>query len=109
MTAICRSYFDPLLLAAVLRWCKPDEVWWGADSVGAVVQETVARFDHDDAGRRILLGELVLAGIMGKVPRDGLDPLAQMALLEAEPLPPGDVKAALTWGAAVIQHAIASP
>ena len=29
--SIGRSYFDGLIIACMLRWCAPSEVWWGKD------------------------------------------------------------------------------
>ncbi len=68
MVAILRSYFDPLIIAAVLRWVQPNEVWWGADGrEGAnAIRETLAR--ATDADRKLLIPELLLAGAQGKLP-----------------------------------------
>ncbi len=69
MSAIVRSYFDALILAAVLRWLKPAEAWWGEDEV-----ETKASVDQmlnrtsDLSQRAILVAELCLATAQGKVP-----------------------------------------
>lgn len=110
MPSIFRLYFDPLLLAAVLRWCKPDELWWGAaNGVSAVLQETVARFEHDDDGRRILVAELLLAAIMGKLPAIGYGALSTMARHESDGLENGDTRSALTWGASVLDRAGSKP
>ncbi len=108
MTAISRSYFDPLLLASIIRWCRPDEAWWGReDMVSAVLQETLARFDHDHDGQNTLLAEMLLGAIMGKIPGSGLRTLADAGRHFSESLPEGDVRSALEWGSVVVSRAAA--
>jgi hypothetical protein len=72
MPAIVRSYYDPMILAAVLRWLQPYEAWWGFEtgeerSVVALMLER-ATTDH----KLILTPELLLAGAQGKLNRPGI-------------------------------------
>jgi hypothetical protein len=32
MPAIARSYYDPMILSAILRWLQPHEAWWGTQA-----------------------------------------------------------------------------
>lgn len=68
LPAILRSYFDPLILAALLRWLEPHEAWWGArpEDAANVIAEAYVRATESD--RKILLPELLLAAAQGKVP-----------------------------------------
>lgn len=72
MPAIVRSYYDPMILAAVLRWLQPHEAWWGVDvnDEGTVVKSMLARATSND--HLILLPELLLAGAQGKLNRPGI-------------------------------------
>jgi hypothetical protein len=82
--AITRSYYDPLILAAMLRWLLPYEQWWGAalpyearpaeskpvdrvEGTATIVGELLWRADPEQ--RRILIPELLLAYALGKVPQ----------------------------------------
>jgi hypothetical protein len=101
--AITRSYYDPLILASVLRWLKPAELWWGEDpeEAGATVSEILERATPDQSG--MLVSELLLAGALGKVPPSGLS----AALAKAEAVLPGadaDVAAAVLLGIALIER-----
>jgi hypothetical protein len=67
LAAIFRSYYDPLLVAAILRWLRPHEAWWGwqwSDSERAV-SHLVGRMPLDL--RRIVVAELLLAASQGKL------------------------------------------
>ena len=68
LPAVLRSYFDPLIIAALLRWLEPHEAWWGArpEEAANVIAEAFARATEGD--RKILLPELLLAAAQGKVP-----------------------------------------
>jgi hypothetical protein len=82
--AIMRSYYDPLILSAMLRWLLPYEQWWGAalpyeakqgrqepmdrvEGSATVVGELLWRADPEQ--RRILIPEILLAYAQGKVPQ----------------------------------------
>lgn len=73
MPAILRSYFDPPIIAAILRWLRPHEAWWGSrtEDSANVLAEVLARATDQD--RKLLLPELLLAAALGKVPREGTD------------------------------------
>jgi len=68
LPAILRSYFDPLIIASLLRWLEPHEAWWGTrpEEAEAVMAEASARATEGD--RKILLPELLLAAAQGKIP-----------------------------------------
>lgn len=68
MPAICISYYDPLIIACVLRWVQPHEVWWGRRNtdVEHSLRTLVHRATNED--KMILLPELLLAVHEGKVP-----------------------------------------
>jgi hypothetical protein len=95
MPAIARSYYDPLILASVLRWLQPHEIYWGntPDASERVITEILARAEH--ASKRALLilsAELGLAAALGKVP----DPGAQVVFARVDALlnqtdSPGDL------------------
>ncbi|WP_419554651.1 hypothetical protein [Candidatus Poriferisodalis sp.] len=67
--AVFRSYYDPFIVASVLRWLQPEECWWGreVDASVQVVRELLNSYSsqHD---RRLIIGELLLAAALGKVP-----------------------------------------
>jgi hypothetical protein len=79
MPAILRSYFDPPIVAAVLRWLEPHEAWWGVRSEDAahVLAEALAR--ADDTDRKLLLPEFLLSAALGKVPEAGIALLVAQA------------------------------
>lgn len=86
LPAILRSYFDPLIIAALLRWLEPYEAWWGARPEDAenALAEAYAR--ATDADQRILLPELLLAAAQGKIPSGAHDWLRATAKLWREAL-----------------------
>jgi hypothetical protein len=74
MPAIARSYYDPLILSAVLRWLQPHEAWWGFEprAEAQAVHELIARAQAASGHLRILLPELLLAAAQGKLNRAGI-------------------------------------
>ena len=79
MPAILRSYFDAPIVASILRWVNPHEVWWGdrpEDAVN-VLAESFARADPDDL--KVLLPEYLLAAALGKVSKSGSEWLVAVA------------------------------
>lgn len=67
---VLRSYFDGLIHACILRWCEPQEAWWGPDSSDCcdlLQQLESLNFDFD-----LLLPELLLAGAQEKLPEEGV-------------------------------------
>ena len=65
---VLRSYFDGLIHASVLRWCDPQEAWWGANSSDCcdfLLELEGVDFDFD-----LLLPELLLAGAQEKLPEE---------------------------------------
>ena len=67
---VLRSYFDGLIHACILRWCEPQEAWWGpnsSDCCNLLQQLEGQDFDFD-----LLLPELLLAGAQEKLPEEGV-------------------------------------
>jgi hypothetical protein len=73
MPAILRSYFDPPIVASILRWLRPHEAWWGErpEDSANVIAEALARATDED--RKLLLPEILLAAALGKVPKQGIE------------------------------------
>lgn len=71
LPAIARSYYDPMILSAVLRWLQPHEAWWGtqAGEERSVVQAILNRATLEH--QLILVPELLLAAAQGKLNRPG--------------------------------------
>jgi len=67
LAGIARSYYDPLILAATLRWLYAHESWWGWRSIEAerLIAALLERATCED--REILVPELLLAYAQGKV------------------------------------------
>ena len=70
MPALLRSYYDPLLIAAMLRWMEASEIWWGDQALGAVTALLSRGTEEDEA---VLLPELLLAAAHGKIPEDAAE------------------------------------
>ena len=68
MPAILRSYYDPLILAAMIRWLQPAEMWWGKSSNAEceALRATLERSTNADLA--VLVPELLLAAAQGKIP-----------------------------------------
>lgn len=79
--SISRSYYDGLLVAAMLRWCKPGEVYWGGtpDEERKHIDEMMSRTTAD-ADERVLYPELLLAALQGKIPRKCVSAIAVEAM-----------------------------
>lgn len=79
MPAIVSSYYDALIIACMLRWLEPHEVWWGRreseaeQTVHAILQRAT------DEDLYILLPEMLLAVHQGKIPPRGARPLINHA------------------------------
>lgn len=77
VSAIVRSYYDPIIIACIFRWLRPGELWWGGTSIGA--KNEVAEIVHRGGdGTVLLVSELLVAASMGKLP------LAAKAQLRAD-------------------------
>jgi hypothetical protein len=72
MPAILRSYYDPMILAAVLRWLQPHEAWWGLELAdeGVAVESLLSHVPL--AHQLILVPEILLAAAQGKLNRPGI-------------------------------------
>ena len=103
MAAMVRSYYDPLILAAFLRWMQPHEVWWGWQGAEArtTMQHMLGRSQPEQLW--ILVPELLLAAAQGKLIKPGVDVLkAYVETLKRTETTPGHVRAALDIGEAVL-------
>jgi hypothetical protein len=69
LDAITRSYYDPMILSAVLRWLEPQEAWWGwrVEEARGIVAQMLVRL-AEDRDLVILTSELLLAAQQGKLP-----------------------------------------
>lgn len=70
MPALLRSYYDVLLLATMLRWMEPAEIWWGDQAVTSITAMIDRATMEDQA---VLLPELLLAAAHGKVPAEAAE------------------------------------
>jgi hypothetical protein len=99
LSAIVRSYYDPLILSAILRWLRPHEAFWGYQLYEAetTVMEMLGRAPAED--RRVLIPELLLAAAQGKVTRPGVlaARACAQAMLDGDDLS-DEAKAALQLG-----------
>lgn len=70
LPAIFRSYYDPLIVASVLRWIRPTEAWWGdsPDNAEFVVQDLLIRANGLPSIEAMLVAELLVAAALGKLP-----------------------------------------
>ena len=67
---VLRSYFDGLIHACILRWCEPQEAWWGSDSSDC--RDLLQQLEGQDFDFDLLLPELLLAGAQEKLPEEGV-------------------------------------
>ena len=58
---VLRSYFDGLIHACILRWCEPQEAWWGPDSSDCC--DLLQQLEGQDFDFDLLLPELLLAAL----------------------------------------------
>ena len=72
--AIFASYFDCLIVCSILRWLEKEECWWGREvgRSGDVI-ESLLNQHTNLAERVVILGELLLASVMGKIPNKAID------------------------------------
>ena len=72
MGRIVRSYFDAVIICSMLRWLQPGELWWGAErnDEGSVRDSVAFLLDQaaDEKEQVLLVPELLLATVQGKVP-----------------------------------------
>lgn len=75
---VLRSYFDGLIHACILRWCEPQEAWWGPDSSSDCCN-LLQQLEGQDFHFNLLLPELLLAGAQEKLPEEGVAQVADSA------------------------------
>lgn len=88
LAGIGRSYYDPLILAAVLRWLNAHESWWGWRAIEAqrLIGALLERAPAED--QEVLIPELLLAYAQGKVPTAAMETIltrAEQMQFGAEP------------------------
>ncbi len=72
--AVFGSYFDFMIVCSILRWLEKEECWWGREITRSddVIQNLLKQYTNE-AERAVVLGELLLAAAMGKVPRKAIE------------------------------------
>jgi hypothetical protein len=102
MHAIFRSYYDPIIVACILRWLRSTEVWWGdnARDSGTVLTNAIRRTNEKD--QVTLVSELLLAAAQAKIPTELHEQLVEYATLLAESVGEG-VDAPLQLGIALVE------
>ena len=80
---VLTSYFDGLIHACVLRWCEPQEVWWGPDSRDCC--DFLLRFESMDFDFDWLLPELLLACAQEKLPEEAAAQVLAIATGRGDP------------------------
>ena len=72
--AIFGSYFDFMIVCSILRWLEKEECWWGREiSRSDDVIESLLKQYTNRIERAVVLGELLLAAAMGKVPNKAVE------------------------------------
>jgi len=82
VSAIVRSYYDPLILVSMLRWFRRDELWWGddAEQQKSCALEVLRRSQQPDI--EMLVCELLLAAAEAKLPAPARLVIQQEALTQ---------------------------
>lgn len=92
MRAIVRSYYDPLIIAAIFRWLRPWEADWGDEygsSASSVIGELLARVKETQPEQlHVLLPELLIAAALGKIDSTARDDIVAEATRLLETLDP---------------------
>ncbi|WP_420445935.1 hypothetical protein [Candidatus Poriferisodalis sp.] len=81
---IVRSYFDAIIVCALLRWMHPGELWWEGDanepeSARDSVAFLIDQAQGEPSEQVLLLPELLLATALGKVPSTARDLVCERA------------------------------
>jgi hypothetical protein len=103
MPAVVRSYYDPIILACILRWLEPRELWWGANDHEATLAVTILIERADELAVRKLLPELLLAGAQGKMPAVARPLLIEKAKIVSAVIDRADERAPLDLGTAMLE------
>ncbi|WP_141660862.1 hypothetical protein [Tsukamurella tyrosinosolvens] len=76
--SIGRSYFDGILVACMLRWSRPGELFWGS-TPHTRTQNIIALIanSRDLGDCKILYGELLLAAAQGKIPAESVESVCE--------------------------------
>ncbi|WP_419839259.1 hypothetical protein [Candidatus Poriferisodalis sp.] len=108
--SIFRSYYDPFILASLIRWLQPEECWWGRDvnSSAQIVQELLNGY-NSEADRRLIVGELLLAAALGKVPTPAIAVLRDSASAMVNSVSSESASSALKLGLAILDREYAEP
>ena len=95
LARIVRSYFDAIIVCALLRWMHPGELWWEGDGIDPQAARDSVAFLIDQAqferGEQVLLlPELLLATALGKVPSTARDLVCERAWAACDAWPDSD-------------------
>lgn len=95
MGRIVRSYFDAIIVCALLRWMHPGELWWEGDvsdpqSARDSVAFLIDQAQNEPSEQVLLLPELLLATALGKVPSTARDLVCKRAREAAATWPEED-------------------
>jgi hypothetical protein len=76
MPGIARSGYGAAEISCMLRWMRAGEAWWGSsmEQEVALMREILGNY-RTDGFFGMLIGELLLAGSLGKVPRAAMTEL----------------------------------
>lgn len=74
---VLRSYYDGLIHACVLRWCEPQEAWWGPARNDC--SDFILELETVDLDFELLLPELLLASAQEKLPEEAMAQLVVIA------------------------------
>jgi hypothetical protein len=109
MPAVIRSYYDPIVLACVLRWVRPTEAWWGSSAREAelAIEHLLGRTTEDEAPA--LIPELLLAAAQGKVPRVTYDRIRAKGQVVADAMTDDEQAAPIRLGLALLDAMDGTP
>ena len=92
MNKLVRSYFDAVIVASVLRWLRPGELWWAGerndpasnrDSVAYLLEQAEGEIEE----QVLLYPELLLASAQGKLPLETRELLVDKVRIGVESWP----------------------
>ncbi len=86
--AILRSYYDALIVATMIRWFEPGEMWWGSPAEAEqAITALLERASIPDLA--VLIPELLLAAGQAKIPQSGANLIEARAVQLVEQPPVG--------------------
>lgn len=79
VSAVTRSYFDPMIICCFLRWLRPHECFWGWTPIDSRATARYIINRADQAQRRFLIPEMLLAAAQGKLTAEAAKEVRQEA------------------------------